>query len=150
MHKRVAVVALTAALAIISLAGCQAIGPGSFTRADARADVATWTQDAEATLGSPTTRVRFDGFEVCRTDHGYFTTTSQWRTATTLSMPRARQSAAMSTVSESFVTRGWNSSKSNGAVTLTGPKGAHHTGQIRIEPYGSTSLLVSVVSPCHS
>ena len=149
MHKRVALAALTAALTVAGLAGCQAAGPGSFTRADAQADVVTWTHDAETALGSPTARVSFDGYEVCRTDRGYFTTTSQWRTETTLGVARARQSAAISRVSGAFVKRGWSSSKSTAPVTLVGPKGARHTGQIRIESYGSTAILISAVSPCY-
>jgi hypothetical protein len=150
MHKRVAGVALTAVLTIVSLAGCQATTPGSFTRTDAQADVATWTHDAETALGSSTTRVRFNAYETCRTDHAYFTTSFQWRTETSVSVPGARQSAVTSALAASFAKRGWSSSKSAGAVTLIGPKGARHSGQIRIEPDGPTLLVISVISPCYT
>ena len=150
MHKRVPVAVLTGALMVAGLTGCQAITPASFTRTDAQADVVAWTHEAETALGSPTARVRFSAYETCRTDHAYFTTTSQWQTETSLGVPRARQSDAVSALSASLARRGWKSSKSTGTVTLVGPKGAHHTGQIRIEPDGPTALLISVVSPCYS
>jgi hypothetical protein len=150
MQKRLVVAVVIAALTIVSLAGCQATTPGSFTRSDARANVATWTGDAESVLGSPKATIGFDGYEACRTDHAYFPTTSEWRTATSLSMPRARQSAAISTVLASFTGHGWTGSKTAGAVTLVGPKGARHQGRIRVEPDGPASLVITVISPCYT
>ena len=150
MNKRVAFAIVTAVLAFVSLAGCQAVKPGTFTRADAQADVAVWTHDAETAVGSPSTDTRSDGYETCRTDHGYFTTSSQWRTITYLTVPQKRQTAAISTLSAAFVALKWKSVTSAGLVTLSGPKGASHAGLIRVERGDESTLVISVVSPCYS
>jgi hypothetical protein len=150
MQKRGTVAVVLAALALLGLAGCQAVKPGTFTRADAQADVSAWTQDAQTAVGSPSADTRSDGYETCRTDHGFFTTTSQWRTITYLTVPKKRQAAAISTLSAAFVARNWTSTTSGGSVSLSGPKGASRTGLIRVERGGGSTLVISVVSPCYA
>jgi hypothetical protein len=150
MQKRVPAAILTAALTVVSVAGCQSITPGTLTRTQAQTDVAAWTRDAETALGSPTSAVRFDGYETCRSDHGYFTTSSEWRTVTSLGVPRPRQSAAISTLSAAFVGRTWSTATSSTLVRLSGPKGARHLGLIEIERGGAATLVITVISPCYS
>jgi hypothetical protein len=150
MRKRGLGVTVLAALVVLGLAGCQASSPGALTRSGAQSDVATWTHDAETALGSPKARVQFDGFEACRTDHSYFTTSSEWRTVTLLSVPKARQAAAITALSADFVARNWSTATSNGFVNLSGPKNARHRGLVRIERDGDSMLAITVISPCYT
>jgi hypothetical protein len=138
------------ALALAGLSGCQAEGSGGFTRAGAQTDVDRWTRQAEAALGSPTASIRASGFETCRTDHSYFTTSFEWRTITNLSVPAAQQSAAISTVSAVFAANGWVRSTPGGLVTLTGPTTQRRRGLIRLETGGASTLVIAVLSACYS
>jgi hypothetical protein len=154
MQKRVVLrsysAIVLAALALVSLSGCQAVTSGGFTRVSAQADVDGWTHEAEIALKSPTAGVRASGYETCRTDRGFFTTSWEWRTITNLSVPAARQSAAISTLTAAFTATGWTRSNPAGLVTLTGPTGERRRGLIRLENGGASTLIISVISPCYS
>jgi hypothetical protein len=145
-----AVAVLLVALALASLSGCSAVTSGGFTSADARTAVAAWTHEAETTLGSPTASVRASGYETCRTDHGFFTTSWEWRTITNLSVPAASQTSAISTVSTAFTASGWVRSNPRGLVTLTGPTNERRRGLVHIETGGASTLVIWVISPCYS
>jgi len=149
MRKRVVGGVILSALALGGLSGCQAVAPGGFTRATAQADVAGWTHDAQKALGSPAASIRANDFETCRTDHSYFSTSFEWRTITNLSVPAARQAAAIRTLASAFVASGWVRSNPDGLVTLTGPTDARRRGLIRVEYGGASTLVLSVLSPCY-
>jgi hypothetical protein len=147
--KRAVAVGAIAVLALLLLAGCQSVPPGTFVRAQAQADVAGWTHDARDAAGSPVARTTADGYETCRTDTAYFSTSFQWRTITNLSVSASRQAAATSAISAAFVKNGWVETKSSGLVTLAGPHDASRRGILRIETAGSSQLAVSAISPCY-
>jgi hypothetical protein len=149
MGRRAIAVGAMAVLALSLLSGCQAVAPGTFVRAEAVADAALWTRDAVRAAGSPSASTRADGYETCRTDSAYFTTTFQWRTITYLGVAASRQSDTISAIAAAFGRSGWHATSSRGAVTLTGPSGPSHRGVIRVEPAGSSNLALSVISPCY-
>ncbi|HEX4057486.1 MAG TPA: hypothetical protein VHX87_04105 [Galbitalea sp.] len=134
-----------------SLAGCQATGPGSFTRSEAQTDVAKWTTLAVRAVGSPatTSQTKLNAFEACRSDHGFFTTTLQWRTITNIDVPASRQVAVTRVIEKAFEQAGWRASTPQGFVTLTGPDNEKRRGAILIQTAGATQLAISVVSPCY-
>jgi hypothetical protein len=145
--------ALAAAAAVLlsCLTGCQATGPGSFARPAAQADVAAWTLDAIRAVGSPApaATTKLSGFETCRTDTGYFATSTQWRTITDVAVPLARQAAATSAIETAFTAKGWHTARSSGLVTMAGPSGERRKGLIKIQTAGSSELEVAVMSPCY-
>jgi hypothetical protein len=146
--KRAIPIVATAGLVLALLTGCQA-KPGTFVRADAQADVAGWTRSAEKAADSPTASTIANGYETCRTDTGYFTTSFQWRTITNLRIAASQQGAATAAISAAFAADGWAAKTSAGVVTLTGPKSATRRGVVRIETAGGSELAVSVISPCY-
>jgi hypothetical protein len=149
MGMRAVAVGVIAALALLLLSGCQATAPGTFVRADARADAAHWTRDAVTAVGGQKATTKADGFETCRTDTGYFTTTSQWRTITFVSIPASRQPAAESEISAAFVREGWVASHPQGLLMLVGPDAGKRHGLIRAESGGGAQLAITVISPCY-
>jgi hypothetical protein len=132
-----------------ALTGCQAAG--SFTRANAQADAATWTKSVVAASGSPASAAttKFNGFEACRTDRGFFTTTSQWRTVTDIAMPLSHQPASTTAIARSFVASGWKESRPRGLVTLKGG-GGQRRGLITVQTAGPTGLAITVESGCYA
>jgi hypothetical protein len=155
MGKRAGTVGAIAVLSLLLLTGCQALKPAGFTQADARSDTARWTSDAVGALGaarfgSPPTNTKADGYETCRTDTSFFTTTSEWRTITDLGVAVSKQDAATASISAAFVRAGWVASIADGVHSLKGPHGAKRMGVIRIESGGGAELTIIVISPCYS
>jgi hypothetical protein len=150
MGKRFASVGAIAAMTLLLLTGCQSVKPGTFTRVDAQSDTAGWTRDAAKAVGSPQTTTRADGYETCRTDKSYFTSTSEWRTSTDLRVAASKQDAATAAISASFVHAGWVAKTSGGVLSLSGPHGAKRMGVVRVESGGDAQLTVIVISPCYS
>ncbi len=151
MSKRAAPVVACAAVVLLALTGCQA-HPSGFGREQAQSDAAVWTAEAVHAAGSPTTTTRSDGYETCRTDTGFFTSTFQWRTITWLGVAASAQSAATRSIAAAFSADGWVAQKSTGVdglVSLAGPKDADRPGVVRIETGGPTQLSVTVISPCY-
>ncbi len=151
-----AVVRLVAvgALAVLVLTGCASGSAASFTRASAQADTATWTKQALKAVGAtldvaitPTTKA--SGFEACRSDKGFFTTTDQWRLISDFAVPKARQAAATTAIAEAFVAADWKQKTKAGLTTLSGPGGVAHRGLIEVQTDGPTNLNIEVVSPCY-
>jgi hypothetical protein len=149
VSKRALPVAAVAAVILFALAGCQAT-PGAFLRASAQADVVAWTKTAESAAGSPTATIRFDGYEKCRTDNGFFTMTFQWRTITDLAVASSEQSSVTADISREFSADGWAVKAAQGLVTITGPTSDSHRGLVQIQTAGDSQLAVSVTSPCYS
>jgi hypothetical protein len=148
MGKRAVSAVAVAALALAMLSGCEA-KPGAFVRSSAQADVAAWTQDARSAIGSPVATVKFDGFQTCRTDTGYFATRFQWHTVTNLAVPASRQTAEVAAISRSFAAMGWRPKSAAGIVTITGPAAAARRGIVLVQTAGATQLAVAVTSPCY-
>lgn len=154
MTRRPAVafsLAAAAAVLLVGLTGCQAIAPGSFARPAAQADVTAWTRDAIKAVGSPapSATTKLSGFETCRTDTGYFATSTQWRTITDVAVAQARQAAATSAIETAFRAKGWKTTRSSAFVTIAGPSGERRKGLIKIQTAGSSLLEVAVMSPCY-
>ena len=142
------------ALAVLVLTGCASGSVASFTRALAQADTTAWTEEALKAVGSRldasvTATTKASGFEACRSDTGFFTTTDQWRMISDLAVPEARQGAATAAISKAFVAANWKRTRKAGLTTLSGPGGAAHKGLIELQTDGPTKLNVEVVSPCY-
>jgi hypothetical protein len=151
MSRRVAAAFASAAVVLLALTGCQA-QPTGFGRPQAQSDAAAWTTEAVHAAGAPTTTTRSDGYETCRTDTGFFTSTFQWRTITWLAIPSSTQPAATRAIRAAFTDDGWAAQKSTGVaslVVLAGPRDADRRGVVRIETGGPAELSVTVISPCY-
>jgi hypothetical protein len=146
--KRPLSVVAVVALALLALTGCQA-GPGSFSRAAAKADVEAWTHGAQKAAGSAAATTKSDGYETCRTDSGLFTMRFQWRTITNLAVGASDQSAVTADISKAFSADDWTEKDEPGLVTLAGPKSAKRRGLIQIQTAGDSQLSISVISPCY-
>jgi hypothetical protein len=151
MARRVLVATAIAVVVALLVAGCQATGPGAFTRSDAQADVARWTAQAEDAISdpAPTAQPTLNAFDVCRSDQGYFATTYQWRTVTTIDVPAARQAGAIRAIETAFTGHQWRATVSRGIVALTGPRSAKRRGFITLQTDGASQLSIAVISPCY-
>ena len=134
------------------LSGCQSGPSPTSPRALAQAATKAWTRDAVHAVASPApkTITKSDAFEICRTDHGYFTTSSQWRRITDISVPLSRQAAATAAIRRAFEADSWAASRSAGITTLVGPVGAKGKGLITVQTAGESQLVVVVISPCYA
>lgn len=142
------------ALAALVLTGCASGSAGSFTREQAQADAVGWSRQALAAVRDDVgTKVvattKASGFETCRTDTGFFTTTDQWRLISDFAVPEARQVAATAAIAGAFETAHWKQASKAGLTTLSGPSGAAHEGLIVLQTDGPTNLNVEVISPCY-
>lgn len=146
-------VASLAVLAVVvaMLAGCASRSVASFSRSDAQADAARWSNDAVGALaGHAATTTKFSGFERCRSDSGYLPTSSQWRIITDVTVAASGQPAAISAIAMRLQSSGWRASTSAGITTLRGPSDSKRKGQILLQTAGSSTLSISIVSPCYS
>ncbi|HEX4444684.1 MAG TPA: hypothetical protein VHZ81_14030 [Galbitalea sp.] len=144
--------AVVGALALGSLAGCQATTPGSFTRALAQADTAKWTKQAvnAAASSAPTATTKLSGFEACRSDTGFFTTSDEWRTITDIAVSSAQQEAATAAIAGAFTKSGWTETRPRGLVTLKGGATGKRKGLITVQTAGPTALAITVESGCYA
>lgn len=149
MRRAMAVVA--AAVLVVCLAGCSSATVTGFTRSDAQADAAKWTSQAIGAIASaPANTTRFNGYERCRSDTGFFTSSSQWHTITNVTVPLAKQLVATNAIAAAFEAEGWKRSGTSALTTLRGPAHANRTGVILIQTDGDHALSISVVSPCYA
>ncbi|MEJ1229550.1 MAG: hypothetical protein WDM88_01215 [Galbitalea sp.] len=148
---RTASLVLACSVAVVGLAGCSAVRSGGFDRADARSQTAAWSQQALHAVASPPpeSTVKWNGYENCRSDPGFFSTTSQWRLITYAAVASGRQSRAIDAIVRSFKRDGWTSWSSRGTVTLNGPRRPGHRGAIRLDTAGPAQIAIQVVSGCY-
>jgi hypothetical protein len=150
MAVRRKLVAIVAVVVITVLAGCSAVS-ASFNRPEAQADVSQWTgQAVRAVESASAPRTTVSGFEICRTDSGFFTTSNQWRTGTDVAVAQSRQAAATEAIVNAFAGNGWKVSVSRGLTTLSGPGSAKRKGLVQIQTAGPTGLAIQVISPCYA
>jgi hypothetical protein len=152
MARRVLAAIAIAIAAALCLAGCQASGPGGFTRSDAQAAVAKWTAQAQDAVSDPAPQAHatLNAFEVCRSDRGYFATTNEWRTVTVIDVPTARQAGAIRAIETAFTSQKWRAVESRGIVALTGPRTSTGRGYITVQTGGDAQLSIAVISPCYA
>ena len=150
MAVRRILVGVVAIVVITMLAGCSEAS-ASFNRPQAQADVSQWTSQATAAVSSASApRTTVSGFETCRTDNGFFTTTFQWRTGTVVAVVQSRQAAATAAIVNAFAGNGWKVSVKLGLTTLSGPGDAKRKGLVQVQTAGPTGLAIQVISPCYS
>jgi len=149
MIRRAIVAAAIATALALGLVGCQQLSSGSFTRTRAQVDVAAWTRQAVQASHASGSATKLSAFDTCRSDTGYFATTSQWRTITDIRAPGADPTAATRAIEEAFESAHWKLAMSHGLVTLTGPDDQRLRGLITIQPAGPSELAISVISPCY-
>ena len=142
--------ALVGVVAVGCLAGCQATTPGSVTRAVAQADAAKWTKQAVNATASRAATTKTNGFEACRSDSGYFTTSYEWRTITDIAVSSSHQAAATAAIAAAFARSGWKVSRPGGLVTLQGGGTGRRTGLITVQTAGPTGLAITVKSGCYA
>jgi hypothetical protein len=136
---------------VAALAGCASAPAASFGRPQAQADVSRWTAEALRAVGSATApRTTVNGFEACRTDNGFFTTTFQWRTGTEVAVAQPGQAVATAAIVTAFERAGWKVSVSRGFTTLSGPGGARRRGVVQVQTAGPSGLAIEVISPCYA
>jgi hypothetical protein len=140
--------AIAAAL-VLGLAGCST--STGYNRTDAKADVAKWLHNVESSADSGQATPRSDTFITCNADHAYFVTTWQWRTVAQLTVPKAKQDAALADIRSAFESSHWTASTSGEGLTLTGPATKDGRGQILVAPDDADAVVtISVTSACYS
>ena len=132
------------------LTACQATAPGSFTGAVAQADAAKWTKQAVRAAASPAATTKLNGFEACRSDTGFFTTTSEWRRITDIAVSLSQQDAAIDAIAAAFTKSGWTETRPRGLVTLQGGGSGKRRGLITVQTAGPTALAITVKSGCYA
>ena len=149
MTRRVLASVAIAALALTLLGACSSSSSNTSDRAAAEKQTTMWIADAASavSLPSPSAQVRSSTFENCRSDHGFFVTSSEWRQVVELTVPASGQVNAQGAIETAFRDRGWTSKTKSGILTLTGPKSAR--GEIRVESGGDATLVIAAISACY-
>jgi hypothetical protein len=137
-----------AAALVLGLAGCST--STGYNRTDAKADVAKWLQNVESSADSGHATPKSETFIACSADHAYFVTTWQWRTVAQLTVPKAKQDAALAAIRSAFESSHWTSSTSGEGLTLTGPVTDDGRAQILVAPDNDAVVTISVTSACYS